>query len=110
MSINPKRADIPKTTVTLSRTLGDEELKCPKGSTFIATVFYYGHKTIKGESYGGLAGQWPDWTYSSQPTKQRTSLGGKCAFNGQVGFWESSDKHVLVCRPDSKTGILVWRQ
>lgn len=109
-SISPKRLDIPKTTMTISRTLGDDELNCPKGSTFVATVFYYGYKTIKGQGYGGLAGQWPSWTYSSQPTKQKTSFGGKCAFVGQVGFWESSEKHVLVCRPDAKSGQLTWTQ
>ena len=109
-SISPKRLDIPKTTMTISRTLGDDELNCPKGSTFVATVFYYGYKTIKGQGYGGLAGQWPSWTYSSQPTKQKTSFGGKCAFVGQVGFWESSEKHVLVCRSDAKSGQLTWTQ
>ena len=110
ISMSPKRPDIPKTTTTISRTLGDDELNCPKGSTFVATVFYYGYKTIKGQGYGGLAGQWPSWTYSSQPTKQKTSFGGKCAFVGQVGFWESSEKHVLVCRPDAKSGQLIWTQ
>ncbi|CAB4583823.1 unannotated protein [freshwater metagenome] len=110
ISMSPKRPDIPKTTTTISRTLGDDELNCPKGSTFVATVFYYGYKTIKGQGYGGLGGQWPSWTYSSQPTKQKTSFGGKCAFVGQVGFWESSEKHVLVCRPDAKSGQLTWTQ
>jgi hypothetical protein len=110
ISMSPKRPDIPKTTTTISRTLGDDEISCPKGSTFVATVFYYGYKTIKGQAYGGIAGQWPDWTYRSQPNKQKTSLAGKCAFDGQVGFWESSDKHVLVCRPAVKTGILTWTQ
>jgi hypothetical protein len=110
ISMSPKRSDIPKTTTTISRTLGDDEVSCPQGSTFVATVFYHGYKTIKGQAYGGLGGQWPDWTYSSQPTKQKTSVAGKCAFDGQVGFWESSAKHVLVCRPDAKSGRLTWTQ
>ena len=110
ISISPKRSDIPKTTTTISRTFGDDEMSCPKGSTFVATVFYYGYKTIKGQAYGGIAGQWPDWTYRSQPTKQKTSFAGTCAFDGQVGFWESSAKHVLVCRPDAKSGRLTWTQ
>ena len=110
ISMSPKRPDIPKTTTTISRTLGDDELNCPKGSTFVATVFYYGYKTIKGQGYGGLGGQWPSWTTSSQPTKQQTSVAGKCAFDGQVGFWESSAKHVLVCRPNAKSGQLTWTQ
>jgi hypothetical protein len=110
ISISPKRSDIPKTTTTISRTLGDDELSCPKGSTFVATVFYHGYKTIKGQAYGGIGGQWPDWTSRSQPTKQKTSVVGTCAFAGQVGFWESSAKHVLVCRPDAKSGRLTWTQ
>lgn len=110
ISMSPKRSDIPKTTTTISRTFGDDEMSCPKGSTFVATVFYYGYKTIKGQAYGGIGGQWPDWTYRSQPTKQKTSLAGTCAFDGQVGFWESSAKHVLVCRPDAKSGRLTWTQ
>lgn len=110
ISISSKRSDIPKTTTTISRTLGDDEMSCPKGSTFVATVFYYGYKTIKGNAYGGIGGQWPDWEYFSRPTKQKTSFAGTCAFDGQVGFWESSEKHVLVCRPDAKTGRLTWTQ
>jgi hypothetical protein len=110
VSMSPKRSDIPKTTTTISRTLGDDELSCLQGSTFVATVFYYGYKTIKGQAYGGIGGQWPDWTYRSQPTKQKTSVAGKCVFDGQVGFWESSAKHVLVCRPDAKSGRLTWTQ
>jgi hypothetical protein len=110
ISISPKRSDIPKTTTTITRTLGDDELSCPKGSTFVATVFYHGYKTIKGQAYGGIGGQWPDWIYRSQPTKQKTSFAGTCAFDGQIGFWESSEKHVLVCRPDAKSGRLTWTQ
>jgi hypothetical protein len=106
----PKRTDIPRTTRLINGPLGVNEVVCPAGHSYLATVFYHGYKTINGKPYGGIGGQWPDWTYRSRPQSQGAYLGSKCSFNGQIGFWESSSRHILVCRADAKSGRLTWTQ
>jgi hypothetical protein len=110
VEVAPKRADIPRTTLVINRSLGVKEVVCPSGYSFIATVFYHGYKSIDGKPFGGIAGQWPDWTYRSKPQSQNAFLGNKCSFNGQIGFWESSPRHILACRVDAKSGRLAWTQ
>ena len=106
----PKRTDIPRTTRLINGPLGVNEVVCPSGHSYLATVFYHGYKTINGKPYGGLGGQWPDWTYRSRPQSQGAYLGSKCSVSGQIGFWESSSRHILVCRADAKSGRLTWTQ
>ena len=106
----PKRVDIPRTTKVINGPLGVNEVACPSGHSYLATVFYHGYKTINGKPFGGIGGQWPDWTYRSRPQSQGAYLGSKCAVNGQIGFWESGPQYVLVCRPNAKSELLTWTQ
>ena len=100
---------IPRTTKIIGGLVGVTDPVCPNGFTYVATVFYYGHKTIGGKSYGGISGQFPDWTYKSRPDQQKANLGNDCTTDGLVGYgyWM---QRIIVCRNDFTSGKLIWTQ
>jgi hypothetical protein len=105
----PKQNFIPRTTKIIGGLAGVSDPVCPKGHDYVATVYYYGHKTIDGNAYGGIAGQFPDWTYFSRPENQKANLGNECSADGLVGYGYWMPR-IIVCRTDTLSGKLIWTQ